>query len=276
MSHQPKGARLAPFGFGLALFALLPNEIGYQDIASLLARQPGVAERWQKRVFASSAAAVQVATFSFARPIGTAAQETINHRLASLGGQNLDSEGVEITGSIQRGPIAGAPRRYQASDFPTVDRTLKGDRLLASPVTDDQPTADSFKTNRSVMGAKTAQMPPNTAPLDADLAAALKAPPLTASGAADVSLSLETNPVNDSKRAVAGVALGTMPAAPRDSFGIGTASLFFGNAAIGETAGLLERWEPGEEPTIVADPDLKVASLPNVTEQTGQSVAGKG
>ena len=41
MSNQSKGARLAPFGFGLALFALLPNEIGYQDISSLLARQPG-------------------------------------------------------------------------------------------------------------------------------------------------------------------------------------------------------------------------------------------
>jgi spore germination cell wall hydrolase CwlJ-like protein len=277
LRNQSKGARLAPFGFGFALFALLPNEIGYQDIASLLARQPGVTERWQKRVFASSAAAVQVATFSFARPIGTAAQETVNHRLASLGGgQNLDSDGVEITGSIQRNPLGQTPRRYQASDFPKVDRTLKGDRLLASPATDDQPTADSFKTNRSVMGAKTAQTPAKAAPLDADLAAALQAPPLTASGAADVSLSLETNPLNDSTRPVAGVALGTTPTAPRDSFAIGTASLFFGNSALGDSAGMLERWEPGEEPTIVADPDFKVASLPNVTEHSGQSVAGKG
>ena len=51
--NQPKGARLALFGLGLCIFALMPTEIGYQDIASLLARQPGVAERWQKRVFAS-------------------------------------------------------------------------------------------------------------------------------------------------------------------------------------------------------------------------------
>ena len=66
--NQPKGARLASFGLGLCVFALMPTEIGYQDIASLLARQPGVAERWQKRVF-SSAGAIQVATFSFGRPI---------------------------------------------------------------------------------------------------------------------------------------------------------------------------------------------------------------
>ena len=33
-------------------------------------RQPGVAERWQKRVF-SAASTIQLATYSFARPIGT-------------------------------------------------------------------------------------------------------------------------------------------------------------------------------------------------------------
>jgi len=60
LHYQPKGARLALFGLGLCIFALMPTEIGYQDIASLLARQPGVAERWQKRVFASDA-------FAFAR-----------------------------------------------------------------------------------------------------------------------------------------------------------------------------------------------------------------
>ena len=41
--NRPKGARFASFGIGLCVFALMPNEIGYQDIASLLARQPGVA-----------------------------------------------------------------------------------------------------------------------------------------------------------------------------------------------------------------------------------------
>ena len=69
LRNRPKGARFAFFGFGLCVFALIPNEIGYQDIASLLARQPGVAERWQKRVFSSALASVQVATFSFGRPI---------------------------------------------------------------------------------------------------------------------------------------------------------------------------------------------------------------
>ena len=112
LRNQPKGARFASFGLGLCVFALMPTEIGYQDIASLLARQPGVAERWQKRVF-SSAGTIQVATFSFGRPIGTSSPQTATYRLASL-----DNQGIDITGSVTRNPLVAPPPRYQASDFP--------------------------------------------------------------------------------------------------------------------------------------------------------------
>ena len=72
LRNHPKGARFASFGIGLLVFALMPRETGYQDIGSLLARQPGVAERWQKQVF-SAASSIQLATYSFSRPIGTSA-----------------------------------------------------------------------------------------------------------------------------------------------------------------------------------------------------------
>ena len=127
LRNQPKGARFASFGLGLCIFALMPTEIGYQDIASLLARQPGVAERWQKRVF-SSAGTIQVATFSFGRPIGTSSPQTATYRLASL-----DNQGIDITGSVTRNPLVAPPPRYHAADFPKVDRTLKGDRLVVTP-----------------------------------------------------------------------------------------------------------------------------------------------
>src|SRR5664279_2125659 len=127
MRNRPKGARFASFGLGLCVFALIPTEIGYQDIASLLARQPGVAERWQTRVF-SAASTIQVATYSFGRPIGTSTPQTASYRLASL-----DNQGTDITGSATRNPIVVAPPRYQASDFPKVDRALKGDRLVTAP-----------------------------------------------------------------------------------------------------------------------------------------------
>src|SRR5207237_271722 len=113
---------------------LMPTETGYQDIASLLARQPGVAERWQKRVF-SAAASVQLATYSFGRPIGTSAPQAWSIRLASLDGRDFD-----ITGSTPRNPALQVPPRYQASDFPKVDRTLKGDRLVVRPPSQPQPS----------------------------------------------------------------------------------------------------------------------------------------
>src|ERR1700720_1230314 len=127
LRNHPKGARFASFGLGLCVFALMPTEIGYQDIASLLARQPGVAERWQQRVF--SAASIHIATFSFGRPIGTTSPQTATYRLASL-----DNQGIDITGSGTRNPMMQMPPRYLASDFPKVDRTLKGDRLVAVPL----------------------------------------------------------------------------------------------------------------------------------------------
>ena len=195
---RPKGARFALFGLGLCVFALAPTEVGYQDIASLLARQPGVAERWQSRVF-SAVSTIQLATYSFGHPIGTSIPQTATYRLASL-----DNQGIDITGSVTRNPIAQAPARYQASEFPKVDRTLKGDRLVAVPPETAAPAEaapanqDPSTSNASVRGAKTAAVMPaaEPAPLDPELAEALSAPPLPQY---DVSMSLEARPLDDLK-----------------------------------------------------------------------------
>src|SRR5437868_2558337 len=179
--NQPKGARLALFGLGLGIFALMPTEIGYQDIASLLARQPGVAERWQKRVFSSAIGSIQVATYSFGRPIGTSAPQAPAVLLA-----RLDTSG-DITGALTRNPIAAPPPRYQAADFPKVDRTMKGDRLVVAPPVAAEPAPpsagaplneDPSTSNASVMGAKTdtAPAPAARAPLDPAPPAAPSAP----------------------------------------------------------------------------------------------------
>jgi hypothetical protein len=158
--NRPKGARFAFFGLGLCAFALTPTEVGYQDIASLLARQPGVAERWQSRVF-SAVSTIQVATYSFGHPIGTSTPQTATYRLASL-----DNQGIDITGSVTRNPMVQAPARYQASDFPKVDRTLKGDRLVAIPPQAEPPAEaapaleDPSTSNASVRGAKSAALTP--------------------------------------------------------------------------------------------------------------------
>ena len=282
LRNQPKGARFASFGLGLCVFALMPTEIGYQDIASLLARQPGVAERWQKRVFSS--AGIQVATFSFGRPLGTSSPQTATYRLASL-----DNQGIDITGSLTRNPIVAPPPRYHAADFPKVDRTLKGDRLVVAPSppaaepagpAERAPANENPSTsNGSVAGAKTAEAVPSVerAPLDPELQAALSAPPLPQF---DVSLSLESKPQEELKVAP------KLSAKPHDGFSFKTSSLFFGSS-LGSPESI-ERWQPGEEPVIVMpgarpDPDMKVvASLPVDADgpvragDMGESVAPKG
>jgi spore germination cell wall hydrolase CwlJ-like protein len=286
LRNHPKGARFASFGVGLCVFALMPTEIGYQDIASLLARQPGVAERWQKRVF-SAASTIQVATYAFGRPIGTSIPQTATYRLASL-----DTQGVDITGSATRNPMMLVPPRYQASDFPKVDRTLKGDRLAIVPL---QPAApantapsneDPSTSNASVAGAKTAAAPtPERAPLDPELQEALRAPPLAQY---DVAMSLEAQPLDDLKGGPDASTLPLQPAPSRDGFSVKTASLFFGSTSLGGSIESMERWQPGEEPLIVMpgvlpDPDMKVmASLPSAADEplkagdSGESVAAKG
>jgi spore germination cell wall hydrolase CwlJ-like protein len=285
--NRPKGARSASFGLGLCIFALIPTEGGYQDIASLLARQPGVAERWQKRVF-SAVSTIQVATYSFGRPIGTSTPQSVSYRLASL-----DNQGIGIAGSVTRNPIVQPPPRYQASDFPKVDRTLKGDRLVTSPLETAAPTEaapskeDPSTSNTSVMGAKSAAITPSAepVPLDPELQEALSAPPLARY---DVSMSLEAQPLDDLKSAPDAAAIALDPAPSHDGFNVKTASLFFGSSSLGASAESMERWQPGEEPLIVMpgalpDPDMKVmASLPSAADEpprvpeSGESIAAKG
>jgi spore germination cell wall hydrolase CwlJ-like protein len=288
LRNHPKGARLASFGIGLCIFALMPRETGYQDIASLLARQPGVAERWQKQVF-SAASSIQLATYSFSRPIGTSMPQSATYRLAALG-----TEG--ITAAIARNPVLQVPPRYQASDFPRVDRTLKGDRLVTTvapaPVPSETaaPPAleDPSTPNRSVFGAKTAEASQgpaaSAAALDPELQEALRAPPLPQYASEpvqyDVSLSLEAHPLDDLKNPPEAVAT---PAAPRrDPFSVKTSNLFFGSTSLGGNLEGMESWQPGEEPLIVLpDPDMKVmASLPSEevagATESGESVAAKG
>ncbi|WBL80526.1 cell wall hydrolase [Bradyrhizobium xenonodulans] len=286
LRNHPKGARFASFGIGLCIFALMPRETGYQDISSLLARQPGVAERWQKQVF-SAASSIQLATYSFSRPIGTSVPQSAMVRLASL-------DGRDITGAIGRNPALQAPPRYQAADFPKVDRSMKGDRLASvTPTQAPETTAPSVApenpatSNSSVFGAKTAALPQAMSPesaaaLDPELAEALRAPPLPQYAnppqASDAARAFAVEPLEALKQA-------TIPAAPpRDPFRVKTSSLFFGSSSLGGSLESIESWQPGAEPLIVTpDPDLKVtASLTPPTEaiakdiESGESVAPKG
>jgi spore germination cell wall hydrolase CwlJ-like protein len=288
LRNRPKGARFASFGLGLCVFALIPTEVAYQDIASLLARQPGVAERWQSRVF-SAVSTIQLATYSFGRPIGTSSPQSATFQLASL-----DNRSNDITGTVTRNPIAQPPQRYQAAEFPKVDRTLKGDRLVkvspepAAPKDAAPANEDPSTSNASVMGAKTADAAPaaDRVSLDPELQAALSAPPLAQY---DVSMSLEAQPLDELKAAPDAAAIPLEPSPSHDGFSVKTASLFFGSSSLGASAESMERWQPGEEPMVVLpdalpDPDMKATAVavPSVADElakaaaSGESIAAKG
>jgi hypothetical protein len=131
-------------------------------------------------------------------------------------------------------------------------------------VAPDEPAKqDSFDDNRSVMGAKTVDALPSAqhAPLDPELDEALRAPPL-----AQYDASQSVQPTEDAKTDAAVIPVEPAPA--KDGFSVKTASLFFGSSSLGASVETMERWQPGEEPTIVMpgavpDPDMKeMASLP--------------
>jgi len=266
-----KGANFAPFSFVLCLLAMAPSEIGYQDIASQLVHQPGVAQRWQEHLFSSPGSALRIASFNFVRPIGTDVPEAVSVTLASLGGRNPG-----VTGALGGNPLAPAVRPLQASDYPTVMRAAKGDRLPVTAPASHSALPES--RNAPADDAKGAAGDASASePLDQELQEALNAPRLPQYDAPktdDAGL--------DDSALTALHATASHAVAPRDPFTVKTASLFFGSSALGDTGETLERWQPGEEPIVImpgGDPDLKqhVSLTPNANPSAGgESIAPKG
>jgi hypothetical protein len=283
LQNRPKDARWASFGFALTVFGLLPSEIGYQDIAALLARQPGVTQRWQKHALASPFGTIHAATFSLPRPVGSSIPRAAGVQLAALRG-----DAGEVTGSIARNPLGQVIRPPQPYEFPTVDRSAKGDRLsskgdrlqvkrpeddvAAAPAAQPadeagaaipaavQPAASEPVHNLNIK-SETASV---AAPLDPELEEALKAAPLPQYHA---SPSAPANSVEAERDALP----------PKDQFSLQTSHLYFGGSLSGSLGGALERWQPGQEPQLVLpDTDMKqTAALPGEASE-GSTVAPKG
>jgi hypothetical protein len=108
-------------GLAALLMTLVPTTIAYQDLGALLARQPGVAQRWREHLIASPFGTIHAATFSMPRPLGTRIPHPPLYALA-----NFDP--TDVTGSI------GAEQLGDGSEplrFPHVNRTTKRDALVA-------------------------------------------------------------------------------------------------------------------------------------------------
>jgi hypothetical protein len=296
------GATSAPFWFSAFFLALMPTSIGYQDLAALLAQQPGVSQRWRDHLIASPFGTIEPATFSYGRPIGTS---------VPLGYQtvNFDPSAVAANSWQIDAPLnatSGEPVEY-----PTVNRRLKGDRLpvlnttpaapevlpqlqpinappAAAPV-QPRPPANSF-----VLPLKSAEQIDSVPPLAQPAQLPPSAPVLQLADIEKPSVSLramelaerDNTPSVDDDDFIADQPPEIPAAGERNAASLaalsftdtdpaeGMAQTFFGVGTMGAPSGL-QRWAPGAEPVPVArtvDPDVKIAALEG---NGGETIAKK-
>jgi Cell Wall Hydrolase len=250
--------KLARSGALALAFALLPTQIGFQDLGALLARQPGVAARARASLIASPFGTIHAATFSMPQPLGTAIPHAPVYALA-----NFDPTDVAV--SIGRQLLGDASGPLQ---FPTVNRADKRDSLLsrarapmpplppALPIAPmPQAKADAPLQQGKVEGRfdpysdyEFAGMPDEpssaVAPARSDAAAPVK----TSRG--------EPAPRKQAER------------------------LYFGIDPLAGGQEQIRPWAAGEAPVVSGDPDLKLAALtPGDNTDAGQggvSIANKG
>src|ERR1700730_5721116 len=280
------GASSAPFWFSAFFLALMPTSIGYQDLAALLAQQPGASQRWRDHLIASPFATIERATFSYGRPIGTS---------VPLGYQtvNFDPSAVAANGWQIDAPLNATSA--EPVEYPTVNRRLKGDRLpvhtpaapevlpqlqpvnapAAAPL---QPPVRSF-----ILRLKSTEQIDSVPPLAQPSQLPPSMPVLRLADAEQPSVSLramelaerDNTPSVDDDDFIAGQPPEIPAAGERNSASLaalsftdtdpaeGTAQTFFGVGTMGAPSGL-QRWAPGAEPVPVAraaDPDIKLAAL---------------
>src|ERR1700710_71745 len=122
--NGPRGAEVASLGLATLVFLVTPTQVGYQDLAALIAQQPSVAAHWRNHLIASPFGTIHAATFSLPRPVGTSIPENPVIRLPSL-----QTTSNDVTGSI--GFNTSRVRRADPPPvFPVINRANKGDRLV--------------------------------------------------------------------------------------------------------------------------------------------------
>jgi spore germination cell wall hydrolase CwlJ-like protein len=314
--NRPKGGRAAPFGLCILAFVLMPSEIGSQDLAALIARQPTAAARWQDHVVPSPFPYIHAATLNMPRLISEAMPASLSYALAGL-----DPNNAEITGSIRERILGDVAVELPPSWPPNVERRRKGNRLDARPPLDLQPdpallAEQSYGRGRKgdrldvtpdlqseQQGAVAEADPPSSAltddavpPAPPVLALRTEVPSKQHAERFEQDETAVEQPPEPSIDAAEQLAPGF--AAPEDLVPhIRLARLYFGIAAMGQSLEPLRPWDEGDEPKVetlpvTIDPDARIAALtpdamaPAATERMpplsdqrpkgGETIASKG
>jgi spore germination cell wall hydrolase CwlJ-like protein len=243
--RRPKAGLSAAFGLCTLASALAPTTIGYQDLATLIAQRPAIAEHPHGHNIASPFGTIDRATFTMPEPISAAMPVSLSYALASL-----DPGNAEITNSIRERMLGDAVIGELAeSPPPLVNRRLKGDRLVPaqSAKVAEEPAPDVGKNANAPREQAEARIEPK--PGDRSETPRLAQP------------------------------------APIEEPAIREARLYFGVAPMGDLPGAFEPWQPGEAPELAdlppAAPDVRTAALPSTPEaedlgKGGETIAAKG
>ncbi len=130
--QAPRVKKTASRIFALLLLSLTPNGIACQDLDALLARAPGVTERWQPRLFMSPFGTVRAVTFDMQRPLGSAMPRPPAYIL-------LNSDTASLAKLISQQPPSDEPWLPR---FPEANRTTKTDLLMSGS---REPTSPPFE-----------------------------------------------------------------------------------------------------------------------------------
>jgi len=278
----------------------MPTSVGYQDLASLVTHERGASTGWH--LIASPLGTVQAATFNYTRPIGTTIGEP-----AGLINVNFDPGTLDTYAWKIDEPITA--QRAPQIEYPTVNRTHKGDRLptrnvAPAPVTPaslpqlqpvsapvgSQPAPGTQRASPSTVTppppAKTDQHAESNAaaPLvvQADIHRDVSTAMAPAVDDGDDDLIVRDRPPDDAA-SFAGNDDSSSPTELSfldDNTADRSAAVYFGTGVMGERQGL-ESWAPGAAPILESPSDdsgIKLSALEGAdysTGEGGESIAGK-
>jgi Cell Wall Hydrolase len=310
LRKRPADAFSGLFWLSAVSAALMPTSVGYQDLAAFFARQPGVSQRWRDHLIASPFGTIHAATFSFARPIGTAMPEPSGAQPV-----NFDPRAFDVKAWPGDEPVMIRPARQV--EYPTVNRRLKGDRMPLpqssparsepetlpplQPVNTPSSSPASSPPSMTVKRPKSAELldpaqsdgtvealgpPPSQPPADEITGTAQPSAADGRDGEGDANTD-DDAAVADTPQSIPPAAGNDLPEAPAashsfldDSAADRSEQIYFSVAAMGWRDGL-QQWEPGAAPVPVSptvDPEIKLSALaaPNEDGPGGETVAGKG
>ncbi|MCC6778797.1 MAG: cell wall hydrolase [Hyphomicrobiales bacterium] len=240
-----EGALQASFGLGLMMLLLLPSEVGYQDLAALVARVPGT-DRVQKAAITSLLGPTHETRLDIPQPLGTARPSTLGYTLVGL-----DPSAAEITGSI-RERVLGEAIAAGRVGAPMMDRSAKGDYGVFG----------GGERKVALKGDRLRQRPQGEPDAAAPAPESAGAGGYSLASAGDYRVaapSHEDSPPPRRQRRGTDAVADLQP----DPAGRST-ELFFGAGPLGQRLGALVPWAPGQEPKLdEPSRDVKLAALPS-------------